>query len=125
MASEIQISVVATLANGYLNDLFKPGNISVDQSVLGKGASGQLIGTSNEVVNVGDATNGWCFMRNLNITNYVTYGPEVLSGTTYVMQPFGKMKPGEIGVFRLETGVILRAQANAASCWVDIHVWSD
>jgi len=125
MADEIQINVSAVLTNGFLSDLFKPGNISVDQTTLGKGGHAQIIGMSSEVVDVGDATNGWCFLRNTDDENFVTYGPERYSGTIEIMEPFGKMKPGEWGAFRLDTGVVLRAQADTAECVVDVHVWND
>ena len=121
MASEIQISISARVANGAFNDQFTDQAI-VDQAAIGKGGYVQSIGTSEEVVVFGDVvTNGYCILKNLDTTHYVTYGPEN-SGAMVVI---GKLKPGEIAVLRIAPTVVLRAKADTAAVKLDVRLYED
>ena len=123
MANEIKINISATLLNGFQKDQFNPGQISVDQAAEGRGGHVQTIGTSQEVVDFGDiGTSGYIMLRNLDDTNYVRYGPTSDAAT---IELFGKLKPGEVACFRLEPGIVMRAQANVASVKLDVKLWED
>lgn len=112
MANELKISLSATLNNGFLQESFSPGSLSVDQAVRGSHASTVSVGTSEEDLPVGDvATLGYLFLRNIDTTNYVTYGPK--SGGSMVA--FGRIRAGEVAMIRLEPGITLRWIANTAA----------
>ena len=105
--------------NGNFRDQVNPGQITVDQSVQGRGGYAQEIGTAEEPLDFGDVaigtinTEGYLFLQNLDVTNYITYGPQVGTGS---MEAMGKLKPGEIAWLRLEPGTVVMAQANVATC---------
>lgn len=121
MANEIQGSFGLRVANGYFSDSYQ-NSFSYTQYSLGRGGYVQTIGTSEEVVDVGDIdANGWCLLVNLDTTNYVEYGPE----SSGAMVAFGKLKPGEFAWFRLKPGVALRAQANTADVQLDVRVYAE
>ena len=122
MANELTVQVYAALANGKLSELFNPGTLTFDQSTLLAHAPVVVVGTSEEDLSLGDiTTNGWVFMRNLDGTNYVTYGPK--SGG--VMVPWGRIEAGEVAAFRLEPGVIWRWVANTSSVKVKVLALND
>lgn len=122
MANEISLTLGVQVKNGYHVDKFEPGTIQITQSSPGRGGHVQVIGTSPEAVSFGDvATNGLLLMRNLDTTNYVTFGPDS-NGTLIVM---GKMKPGEVAAFRVAPTVTMKAQADTNSVKVDVRLYED
>ncbi len=122
MADEIVITVLAELTNGNFKDRIDHGQQKFDQTAIGASSNVVNVGTSEEDVSVGDVTTlGWCFVRNLDTTNYVTWGPKS-SGS---MVAVGRIEAGEVICFRLEPGVTLRWIANTASCLVDIRIFED
>ena len=122
MANEIQINVAVQVRNGFLIDQFNPGMLQVDQAAVGRGGSVQIIGTSEEVVSFGDvATNGYCILRNLDETNYVTYGPE----DTGAMVTLGKLNPGEFAILRIAPTVVMRALADTADVKLEVRLYED
>lgn len=122
MADELKINVNARLDNGNFKDRFEPGQIAITQTAIGGHRPIVVVGTSEEVIATGDvSTLGWLLMRNLDATNYVDWGPE--SGGAMVA--IGRIEPGEIAMFRLKPGVTIRAQANTASCKIDLRVYED
>ncbi len=62
---------------------------------------------------------GYIFMKNLDASNYIQYGPSVNG----VMQLGNKLKAGEMAVFRLDTTTTLRAIANtgAVKLWWKLY----
>ncbi|RPI76136.1 MAG: hypothetical protein EHM42_10765 [Planctomycetaceae bacterium] len=122
MADEIKVRVKTTLANGYLADLFDPGEVSITQTTGLKHCPVVDIGTSEEDISFGDisaANIGYCAMRNLDTTNYVDIGPK--SGGAMVGML--RLKPGEPQSMRLVPGVTLRAVANTAACKVQFSFY--
>lgn len=79
----------------------------------------QTIGTTYEAITVGDlASAGWCYITNLDSTNFVEFGVEV-AATFY---PFVKILAGEsAGPFKLSTLTIF-GRANTASVRADILI---
>ncbi len=119
MANEIQVSAALSCTNGnFVLPTIGGGVTSVTQSTLGGGGPGYLsIGTSEEVVAFTDiGTLGYCYIKNLDTTNYVTFGPE--SGAAMVA--VGRLKAGESCVLRLEPGITFRMKANTAAVKVQI-----
>lgn len=121
MANELTVSVSASLVNGNHRASFAPGAIQVTQAAQGMHGPVVSVGTSEEDLAVGDVgTLGWLFLRNLDPTNFVTYGPK---DTT--MKAFGRLEPGEIACLRLEPGITLRWQADTAACKVQVMLLED
>lgn len=78
----------------------------------------QNIGTSDEVLNLGDlSTIGWVLLRNLDATNYIIVGSD---GTLYPI----KLKAGEFTFCRWNAAAI-HAKANTASCNLEYTLISD
>lgn len=88
------------------------GKESFDQANPGQGGTTQPIGTGAETVVVTDlTTEGWCFMRNLDDTNFIEIGPD--SGGQV---DFMKLLAGEFAVFPLAPGTVIKATADTAEC---------
>ena len=122
MANEITLSIAMQVVNGNYRDLIQPGQLRIDQATIGRGGHVQTIGTSEEVIDLGDVvTNGYAALRNLDEDNYVTYGPE----NAGAMVIFGKLKAGEPAVLRIAPTVVIRAQANTAPVKLDVRVYED
>ncbi len=123
MANEISLLISASVANGNFTDTFKPPSVKIDQSTDGRGGNTQTIGTSEEVIDFGGiVSEGMIFLRNLDDTNFVTYGPE----SAAAMVGGCKIKPGgEPAAFRLTPGSVWRAQADTAPVKLDVTVWED
>ncbi len=122
MANEMSVRVSVLAKKGKFKWPWNPGQVDADLAAGVRSGNVQAIGTNEEVLDFGDAgTFGWLFLRNLDDTNYVEYGPE----DSGAMIPFGKLKPGELGVMRLVPGIVVRAQADTASCNVDVNLLDD
>ena len=80
----------------------------------------QSIGTSEEAINLGDiSTPRWCFLKNLDATNYVEI--KVATGGAI----FAKLLPGEACLLPLGSGATAPyAIANTAACVLDILIAS-
>lgn len=114
MADEIKLRIKLSCENGYLKELFDPGEISITQTTANAHCPVIDVGTSEEVISFGDISSanvGLVAFRNLDTTNYVRLGPT--SGGAMV--PMIRILAGETEVFRLEPSVTLRAQANGAA----------
>lgn len=117
MANEITMTFVAKCLNGKLTQKFEPGSLSFDQTAQGMHAPVVVVGTSEEDFAVGDVTTpGWLWLRNLDTTNYVDYGPLASSGG---MIALGRIEAGEIAAFRMNPSATLRWKANTAA--VKVH----
>ena len=127
MADEITVLAAISCLNGNFR-LPQIGSeqLTFDQAAQGGGVPGTVeIGTSEEDVDVSAlTTEGWLWMRNLDDTNYVDWGPSS-GGTSPVMVAIGRMEAGESALFRLKPEVTLRMKANVAACVVQILVLED
>ena len=124
MADEISISLNGQILNGFFRDTIQPGQMQIDQAAVGRGGHVQTIGfAAPEVVDLGDvSTNGVLYLRNLDETNYVTFGPQSDAATIEV---FGKLKPGEFALLRLAPTIVLWAQADTADVKMDVRLYED
>lgn len=122
MSHEIKLRLSYLVDNGFFHDSFQGGQINIDQANPGRGGKGgQVIGTSEETVDFGDVTvEGLLFMRNLDPTNFITWGPDSTG-----MVAIGKIKPGEIALFRVNPATVLKAKADTASCKLDVRLYED
>ncbi len=122
MANELTINLLAEIINVNLKHTINPGTIQVDQTTIGARAPVVTVNSSaEEDLTVGDiGTLGYLFMRNLDPTNYVTWGPK---DTT--MKAVGRMEAGEMAMLRLEPGITLRWQANTAAVKVQVWLFED
>lgn len=120
MADEITLTMKMLVSKGSLVHKEEPGIQSV--TMTGSNGSGgiQNIGTSAELLSMGDTgTAGWSFFRNTDTTNFVELGT---STTTFVA--FAKLKAGEACMFRLGTNAPA-ARANTAAVNLQYFVLTD
>jgi hypothetical protein len=123
MANEISGTMTLTFAKGNIasSSPYSLASGSFNVTVSGTAAvrNVQTVGTSKEVLYVGDVgTPGFCIMHNLDGTNYVEVFPDG-TGAAVV-----KLKAGEWAAFRLAAAAP-QVQANTASCSLDYLVISD
>jgi hypothetical protein len=123
MASEVRINLSVQVVHDSFSYLFAPGQIAVDQAAVGRSGHVQSItSAAEEVVDFGDVvTEGYIVLRNLDAAHYVTYGPE----QTGAMVVVGKLKPGEVALFRMAPTVVLRAQADTAPVKLQVDLFED
>ena len=122
MADEITIAINGTISNGNLSQTFNKGSLSITQTNRESDGGVESVATSEEDLTIANiTTNGWLFLRNLDATNYITYGPK--SGGAMVA--LGKLKAGEVACLRLYPGVTLRWIADTAAVKVEWLLWGD
>jgi hypothetical protein len=120
MADEITVKPYLKLLKGNHSETIAPTAYTVDQTGIGAWKSVQNIGTSEESIGTfGDVTTeGWCYMRNLDTTNYVQIG---FSTAVYGI----RLEAGETAQFRCEPSLTMYLKANTAACEVEIFVAED
>lgn len=123
MSDELSVNINATLTNGNQNFAFAPGALTFDQTATGGIDQIVVVNSSaSEVISFGSVTTeGWCFLRNLDATNYVQYGPD--SGSSLIV--FGRIEAGEVAAFRLDPTTTFRAQANTAAVKLQVALLED
>lgn len=122
MADEIQYRFSGSVENGEFKETLPTQSTKVDQTAIGRAGTVQEIGIVEEVVTIAEITTlGWCFLKNLDTTNFVSWGPE----SALALVKIGRLEAGEIAWFRLEPGIILRAQANTAAVELQVIVFED
>lgn len=112
MAEELKLQIGYQFANGPLKDVFEE-QINYDQATIGGPNPGFDIipSAAEQVIDFGDlASPALVFMKNLDDTNYVVFGPEDGGG----MIDFGIVRPGGVAHFELQVGTVLRMQADTA-----------
>lgn len=111
ITTEVNIHV----KNGNFELEKKSGRIQIDQAGTGGGTPGAvLIGSaSEETIAFGDVSPGYVWMRNLDGTNFVSWG--FTTGELH-----GKLSPGASIMLELKSTASLIMQADTADCWVDI-----
>lgn len=114
MANELSVKITADLINGNLRERFAPGggSLQVTQTTALAFGGTFALSTTEEVLSAGDVgTLGYMFLQNLDGTNSILYGPE----SAGALVAFGKLKPGEAAVIRLQTGITIRAKSSAGT----------
>ena len=115
MANEITAIAGLQLTNGSLVVQVPTVSVKLDQTTGRGGGPGTVdIGTGEETISFGDIVPGYVFMRNLDPTNYVTWG----NVTANLDQ---KLSPGGVPhLVEMVSGGVLIMQAATATCKVQI-----
>ena len=124
MANEISIVTSITCANGSLKTSRVPTTLQVTQTTAFVDGAGQSIGfAAHEAIAVsGDlTTEGWCWIQNIDTTNYVAIGVDVAAA----FYPVARLRAGEWALFRWAPGVTLYAQADTAAVVIDKMLLDD
>lgn len=112
MADEISYQIALRCTKGYESESATPTSLVADKATIGAMGETQIVPTSDTVVDLGDLVAArWCYLRNLDTTNYIELGPT--SGGAIVKMV--KLKAGEACLFPLAASVVLRAIANTGS----------
>lgn len=120
MSAEMKFVIQGNVDNGAFHDTIPSLTVLPDQAAIGAHMPIVSVGTSEEDMPIGDvATPGWLFLKNLDGTNYVTWGPK--SGG--VMAALGKLKAGEFAIFRMDGTSTLRWIANTAAVKVQVKLY--
>lgn len=139
MSNEVTVRVSLQIRKGELDYRSYPTQFQADASV-GEGPTPGLVlattaGVSVDLTEL--STPGFCWMQNLDATNYVTYGIWDPENSTFF--PIGELLPGEFVMLRLArdieeeygtgTGTTgantnrLRLKADTASCHVRVEAF--
>jgi hypothetical protein len=123
MADELRVTMATRLDSGNLKDQIRSETLVIDQATAALISKVVAVTTSEtDLDTTGITTLGWAYLKNLDATNYVQYGPKNVSNA---MQAFGRLEAGEAALFRLEPGITLRWIANTATCNVLVKVYAD
>jgi hypothetical protein len=115
MADEITVTLGMRLANGLLSVNVPNTTTQFDQTTARGGGPGTVdIGTSEETIDFGDITPGYVYMKNLDPTNYVSYG-NATGDLDYLLEA-----GGGVGLVKMAGSTTLYMQANTAACKVQI-----
>lgn len=75
MANEITAKASVQVTNGKFAINFDSGAVRIDQTTASGGNPGVVsVGTAEETISFGDVSPGLVWMRNLDTTNFVTWG---------------------------------------------------
>lgn len=119
----VSIQVTATDTTTGETDTYVPQQMSITQSAEGEGGGTQNIPTADTLVDLGNCTTpGLIWLHNCDSTNYIEYGPGDASSADAILV-IGKILAGETHLFRLASGVTLRARANTAACLLKTRVY--
>ena len=123
MAGTLSLKLYATLTNGGYSEIFgSNSNLSVVQDAIGGYAPVVSVGLSEEDLSAGDVSVlGWLFLKNLDATNFITYGPK----SAGAMVAMGRLEPGEVAALRLEPGITIRWIADTAAVKVKVLLLED
>lgn len=118
MANEITVSASLRLQLGVLDVSLTKSGLQVNISGSEYTKLVQNVGTSEEQLDFGDvATPGYCFLRNLDATNYVEIRPA--TGVADLI----RLNAGEIALFRFAHDCTAPfAIANTAACRLEIYL---
>lgn len=114
MANELKLSVQMVFTKGTRTVSKRTGDLTFDVAGDKWTHLIQEIGLAEEALQLGDiAAGGYCFLHNLDATNFVSIRRATAEGNAI------KIGPGEIALFRLEATAPF-AIADTAACDVEI-----
>ena len=115
MADELTLRIIASSSNDVTPDRFDE-SVNDDQSTEIIEAGGQTVGTTHEVLDLGDVTSpAFIVLRNADTANYVEIGLD----DTGAFVPVTRIRPGLVSVIQPASGVTLYARANTAAIRLD------
>lgn len=122
MANELRITLGISYANGGMTDSVPTATLPISQSSLEFQGEVISVGTSEQDLDTSNITTlGFLFLKNLDATNYVQWGPK--DGGSMVA--LGRIQPGECALVRLDPGITLRWAANSAAVKVLAKLYAD
>lgn len=126
MANEITVQQALQVSNGSLVDRMPLETDLVTQNtsgpvILSKVESIPTTAGGTVISTTGITTLGWLYLKNLDTTNFVKYGPT----SAGAIVDFGTLKPGEQALLRLTAGIVLRIIADTAACRVFYKIFDD
>jgi hypothetical protein len=120
--AELNFTVKADIRNGGFRDSIPQELFALTQTAIGAHSQVVSVGTTEEDMPVGEVTTlGWLYIRNLDATNVVKYGPK----SAGAMIAFARIKAGEFAWLRLEPGITLRWIADTAAVNVQMKLYQD
>lgn len=122
MADEFNTAFSVRYTNGELSQTITQSK-KFNQTTKGWHSPVVTVNTSaEEDLSIGDiGTEGFLYLKNLDATNYVTWGPK--SGGSMVA--IGRLKAGEYAWIRMDSSATLRWQANTAAVKVQVCLFED
>lgn len=130
MANEITVAINASLSNPasqsgsipQLKDSFNLGSQAFTQTTQLSFSEAIVCTTADTLITfTGVSTQGWCFLQNLDVTNFVNVGPN----NAGAILTFIRLVPnGGRACFQLDPTVGFRIKADTGSCKVLIKVWN-
>jgi hypothetical protein len=119
----IRVSFTASIDDDYASYNINPEPLEITKTGVGRFGHDQIIGTvSEELIDFGDVTTeGFCYLRNLDDTNFVQYGPK--SGETTIL--CCRLNPGEYAWLRLEPAIEWYAQADTGNVQLRVDLLED
>jgi len=123
MANEIRLDALLQVTNGEFVFPLVGGSYTFDQTTAGGGAPGyiSLAADTETTVDLSELTGeGWLWMKNLDATANVNWGPDSTGLVT-----IGTMEPGEPALFRMNGSATLILEAIGATADVQIYVIED
>lgn len=121
MANEITFTANVAVNNSGFKTNFAEST-QYNQTAIGAASGIHIVTTSEGDLSAGDiTTNGLLILKNIDSTNFITYGPKV----TGSMQLMGKLKAGETAILRVAPTVVVRMIADTASCKVNYIFLND
>lgn len=123
MASELKLQLKADLTNGNLRDSFAPsgGQISVTQATALAYTKVVGLTTTAAALTLGVTTLGYLCLQNMDAAINIIYGPD--SGGTQI--DVGLLKPGEVAILRLQTGITLKAKSASGTPNLLVKIYND
>lgn len=120
MANEISYSVSFTATKGGASVSTGTWSDTVDMAGADMISATQNIGTSDEALDFGDITSpaGRVAIKNLDATNYVELS--LATGGSFDGSRFAKIGPGEAIIYCPAVSGTIYAQADTASCLVQV-----
>lgn len=122
MATTLTAQLNVQVVFNNFKDSVSPGSMTITLSGQGAVSGIQAIGTSSEDLDYGDlsaANIGWCFLQNLDATNFVTYG----LNDSATIKEIGRLNATEWCFFRLKPSAQLMLKADTAACNVAFKVY--
>lgn len=125
MADRIRYNLNVQIESGlFKKDINAQGR---EVTLDGQGAAGGIVsattGGAGVALDVGDVTTlGWLYMRNLDATNFVTWGVDNGAGALVTV---GRMDPGEEVWLRLDPSVTVRLLADTTTVAVQFELFND
>lgn len=123
MADEIKATVSIVYDNttaGGLKRTIAPGTINIDQTTIGFYGKIQLVpsagSTTLKVLDDVITADGVLYMKNLDATNFVTYGSSLLEF---------KLKAGEVSLQRVTNSAVVQIKADTANVKIDSVIFED